>query len=128
MIPFRTRVPALLAIALFAAAPFPGPEARAQRNPPPVLVPLPVPQVTPQFNDPGPQVVIPPPGNPVQQLSPSLGTASPVYSSPQVYVVPEGSPDIAPPRSRHHGAKHRRVSRTHEGTRRSSESPAPRTR
>ena len=33
---------------------------------------LPTP-VTPQFNDPGPQLAVPQPGNPVQQLSPLPG-------------------------------------------------------
>jgi hypothetical protein len=122
----RTCLLTLLTSGLFAAAPFSGSEAWAQRNPPPVL--LPVPQVTPQFNDPGPQVVIPPPGNPVQQLSPSLGTASPAYSAPQIYVVPERAPDIAAPRSRHHSAKHRHVSRTRGVTSRSSERPPPKAR
>ena len=37
----------------------------------PAEVPSPV---TPQFNDPGPQLALPQPGNPVQQLSP-LGSA-----------------------------------------------------
>jgi hypothetical protein len=119
----RTWLLALMTSGLFAGPPFSGSEAWAQHSPPPVLVP----QVTPQFNDPGPQVVIPPPGNPVQQLSPSLGTASPAYSAPQIYVVPERAPDIAAPRSRHHSAKHRHVSRT-RGTSRSSEQPPSRAR
>lgn len=114
---------AVITSAALAAAAFPRAEAWAQRNPPPVL--LPVPQVTPQFNDPGPQVVIPPPGNPVQQLSPSLGTASPVYSGPQIYVVPDPMPEIAAPRSRHHGAKHRRVSRSRGVTSRAASSESP---
>jgi len=117
---------ALVTNAVFAAAASPQSEAWAQHNPPPV--PLPVPQVTPQFNDPGPQVVIPPPGNPVQQLSPSLGTAAPVYSGPQIYVVPDPTPEIAAPRSRHHGAKHRRVSRSRGVSGRSSEPPPSRAR
>jgi hypothetical protein len=88
---------------------------------------LPVPQVTPQFNDPGPQLVIPPPGNPVQQLSPSLGTSAPVYSAPQIYSVPEESPRIVARHSRHHpGAKHRHVSRSHAGSR-AREAPHART-
>jgi hypothetical protein len=120
----RACVLSLVASGLFAAAVFPGSEPRAQHNPPPIVVP----QVTPQFNNPGPQVVIPPPGNPVQQLSPSLGTASPAYSAPQIYVVPERAPDIAAPRSRHHSAKHRHVSRTRGVTGRSSEQPPPRAR
>src|SRR5262249_49353262 len=120
----RICLPALVTSGLFAAAPFSGSEAWAQHNPPPIVVP----QVTPQFNDPGPQVVIPPPGNPVQQLSPSLGTASPAYSAPQIYVVPDRAPEIAAPRSRHHGAKHRHVSRPRGVTRRSSEPPPPRAR
>jgi hypothetical protein len=68
-----------------------------------VPVPVPVPQVTPQFNNPGPQIVIPPPGNPVQQLAP-LGE-----TSPQVYAVPVPEPKRVVGRSSHHrGAKHTR--------------------
>jgi len=36
---------------------------------PPIIQP-PVPQVVPQFNNPGPQIAIPKPGNPLEQLSP----------------------------------------------------------
>jgi len=88
---------------------------------------LPVPQVTPQFNDPGPQLTIPPPGNPVQQLSPTPGVASPVYSAPQVYAVPEDSPRVLAHHSRHHRATHRHVSRSHAGSSRASEPPHART-
>src|SRR6266536_2906783 len=41
-----------------------------QAAPPPIIVP----QVTPQFNNPGPQVKIPQPGNPLQQRT--IGTGS----------------------------------------------------
>ena len=58
----RTRV-ATLAAALLAAG---IPHAQAQLSPPPLIVP----QVVPQFNDPGPQLAIPQPGNPMQQLAP----------------------------------------------------------
>ena len=117
---------AIVAIGLFAAAPFIESEAWAQQSPPPVL--LPVPQVTPQFNDPGPQLVIPPPGNPVQQLSPTLGAGSPVYSAPQIYLAPEPAPNIVAGRSRHHhSARHRHPSRSHAGSARPSELPHART-
>jgi hypothetical protein len=89
---------------------------------------LPVPQVTPQFNDPGPQLVIPPPGNPVQQLSPTLGAGSPVYSAPQIYSVPEESPRIVARHGRHHRATHRHVSRGRVSGDRSGEPPRARTR
>ena len=117
----------MVATGLFAAAPFPGSEVGAQHSPPPPVL-LPVPQVTPRFNDPGPQVTIPPPGNPVQQLSPSLGTGSQVYSAPQVYSVPEPSTDIVVGRSRHHSARHRHVSRSRAGSRAPSELPQAKTR
>jgi hypothetical protein len=49
--------------------------ARVHGHPRPVvqatpLIMQPVPQVVPQFNDPGPQIRIPPPGNAVEQLAP----------------------------------------------------------
>jgi hypothetical protein len=49
--------------------------ARIHGHPRPVvqagpLITQPVPQVVPQFNDPGPQIHIPPPGNAVEQLAP----------------------------------------------------------
>src|SRR6266702_2060302 len=121
MMTYRTRVLAIVAIGLLAAAPFPGSQLWAQHSPPPPVL-LPVPQVTPQFNDPGPQLTIPQPGNPVQQLSPSLVTGS------QVYSVPDPSPDIVAGRSRHHSARHRHVSRSHAGTSRPSELPRARAR
>jgi hypothetical protein len=117
----RTRVAATAAVAFLAAAP----AASAQHNP---SVLLPVPQVTPQFNDPGPQLVIPPPGNPVQQLAPSLGTGSPAYSAPQVYAVPEDSPRLVTRHSRHHRAAHRHVSRGHVSSDRSAQPPRTRAR
>jgi hypothetical protein len=67
------------------------------RNSAPFVAPLAVPQVTPQFNDPGPQIVMPPPGNPVQQLTP-LGVV------PEIYLAPES--DRAAGRGSHRGAKH----------------------
>jgi hypothetical protein len=39
----------------------------------PRVLPEAVPPVTPQFNDPGAQMTIRPPGNPLQQLSPIEG-------------------------------------------------------
>jgi hypothetical protein len=33
--------------------------------------------VTPQFNNPGPQISVPQPGNPVDQLSPLMGAGQP---------------------------------------------------
>ena len=111
---------------LAAELALPEQELRAQGSvaPPPIIVP----QLTPQFNDPGPQLVIPPPGNPVQQLSPSLGTGSQGYSAPQVYAVPEESPHVLPSHSRHHRAKHREIDRSHsdEGGRAVHRSSTPR--
>src|SRR6266581_1433702 len=116
MMTYRTRVLAIVAIGLLAAAPFPGSQLWAQHSPPPPVL-LPVPQLT-----------IPQPGNPVQQLSPSLGTGSQVYSVPRVYADPEPSPDIVAGRSRHHSARHRHVSRSHAGGSRPSELPRARAR
>jgi hypothetical protein len=61
-----------------------GPAAAAIAQQPPITAP--VPQVVPQFNDPGPQIRIPPPGNPVQQLSPlpSLNPPAGVLGYPSV--------------------------------------------
>jgi hypothetical protein len=67
----------------------------AQTPPPPIIVP----QVTPQFNNPGPQVTIPQPGNPLQQRT--IGTGS--------TIVPGRSTE-ALRRHRHHTAKHRQAS------------------
>jgi hypothetical protein len=117
----------IVAIGFFAAAPFPGSQLWAQHSPPPPVL-LPVPQVTPQFNDPGPQLTIPQPGNPVQQLSPTLGAGSQVYSAPQIYSVPEESPRIVARHGRHHRATHRHVSRGHVSGDRSGEPPRARTR
>src|SRR6266702_2561884 len=100
MMTYGTRVLAIVAIGLFAAAPFPGSQLWAQHSPPP----------------------------PVLQLSPSLGTGSQVYSVPRVYADPEPSPDIVAGRSRHHSARHRHVSRSHAGTSRPSELPRARAR
>jgi hypothetical protein len=38
---------------------------------------VPQPMATPQFNNPGPQISIPQPGNPVDQLSPLMGAGQP---------------------------------------------------
>jgi hypothetical protein len=123
---WRTRVLAIVATGCFATAPFAGSQLWAQHPPPPVV--LPVPQVTPQFNDPGPQLTLPQPGNPVQQLSPSLGTSAPVYSAPQVYVVPEESPKITVRRHRHHVARHRHAATGQVDKPRSAEPPRARAR
>jgi hypothetical protein len=61
------------------------------------VIPQPVPQVVPQFNDPGPQIVIPPPGNPVKQLSPIESTRPPGVGRTSVL--------------RHTGHRHARVAR-----------------
>jgi hypothetical protein len=90
-----------LVIGVFVAVLSPG-SLGAQVVPPPIIVP----QVTPQFNNPGPQLVVPQPGNPVQQLYPSLGGGSQVDP---VYIIPERS--IVEDR-RHPTTKHRHVSRT----------------
>ncbi len=100
------RVLALAALALPAGKCLPAsaqqlPQTLAQAHSPAVTT-VPVPQVTPQFNNPGPQIVIPPPGNPVQQLAPLGG------SSPQVYAVPVPEPDRALGRGSHRGTKHGR--------------------
>ena len=95
---WQMRSPVIAVIVLLAGAPS-GPDLWAQTAPPP----QPVPQVTPRFNDPGPQLTIPQPGKPVQQLSP-LGTGS--------QNVPEQSPaSVGHPRQ--HSATRRHVSRTH---------------
>jgi hypothetical protein len=44
-----------------------------QRSALPRTITQPLPQVTPQFNDPGPQIHISPSGNPVEQLAPLEG-------------------------------------------------------
>jgi hypothetical protein len=73
----------------------------AQAAPPPIIVP----QVTPQFNNPGPQVKIPQPGNPLQQRT--IGTGS--------QIVPGRSVESLR-RHGHHAAKHRHLSRNHPST------------
>ncbi len=120
----RTRMLAIVAIG-FLAAPVPQSDAQHSPAPPPVLVP----PVIPQFNDPGPQVIIPQPGNPMQQLSPLPGLGSQVYSVPRIDSVPEEpSPRIVTRHSRHHGARHRQISRGHVGSRRPGELPPARAR
>jgi len=58
--PVRTAIAAILLLA--------SPACAFAQNPP--IVQPPVPQVVPQFNNPGPQIAIPKPGNQVEQLSP----------------------------------------------------------
>ncbi len=89
-----------------------GPDLWAQVAPPPIIVP----QMTPQFNNPGPQLTIPRPGNPLQQTTPH-GTGSRTLAS--------RSADYVNRPRHHHVAKHRHVSRTQtsEKQHRSHEAP-----
>ena len=73
----------------------------AQSVPPPIIVP----QVVPRFNDPGPQVNIPQPGNPLQQLYPSVGSR--MNSATIAHSLRED-----PPSRYRHARKHRIDSRT----------------
>jgi len=66
------------------------------QTPPPIIVP----QVQPRFNNPGPQVTIPQPGNPLQQRTISPGST----------FVPSRSEDL--PRHRRHHARQGQVSRS----------------
>src|SRR5689334_6761315 len=105
------RAAAVIAFALLSSASMT--RAWAQQ-----LVPRPVPQVTPQLNNPGPQIVIPPPGNPVQQLAPSPNL--PPYSAPQVYAVPEERSGNVErrhhrPRVTHRARSHQEVTRNRTG-------------
>jgi hypothetical protein len=56
------------------------------------VITQPVVPLTPQFNNPGPQIYIAPPGNPLQQLSPIQSTSphlvSPGVSSGPIVVAP----------------------------------------
>src|SRR2546423_8426810 len=81
----------------------------AQTAPPPTIVP----PVTPRLNDPGPQLTIPQPGNPVQQPS-ARGTES--------KIAPERSANSHHRPSRHYVAKHRHVSGTHVSRKRDTSS------
>jgi len=81
----------------------------AQTAPPPTIVP----PVTPRLNDPGPQLTIPQPGNPVQQPS-ARGTES--------KIAPERSANSHHRPSRHYVAKHRHVSGTHVSRKRHTSS------
>ena len=85
---------AAMALALLSAgAAGVGSRALAQplQHVPPVVT-LPVVPPTPQFNNPGPQIQIPPPGNPLQQLSP-IESTRPRVVSPGV----GGGPIAVPP-------------------------------
>jgi hypothetical protein len=84
----------------------------AQAAPPPPVI---VPQVTPQFNNPGPQVKIPQPGNPLQQRTISPG--------PQI-VPSRSARSVAHPR--HHAAKHRDSSRQNTRSKQHSEGTSSR--
>jgi len=64
--------------------------------PPPIIVP----QVQPRFNNPGPQVTIPQPGNPLQQRT----------ISPGATYVPRRSTEL--PKHHHHHARHGKVSQS----------------
>jgi hypothetical protein len=87
-------------------------ELWAQAAPPPPII---VPQVTPQFNNPGPQVKIPQPGNPLQQRTISPG--------PQI-VLSRSARSVAHPR--HHAAKHRVSSRQNTRSKQQSEGTSSR--
>jgi hypothetical protein len=91
--------PLVIAGTVFLAVLSAEPDLRAQVAPPPIIVP----QVTPQFNNPGPQLTIPRPGNPLQQTTPH-GTRS--------RSVTGRSADYVNHPRHHHVARHRRVSRT----------------
>src|SRR5262249_24252411 len=91
----------------------------AAQNPPPLIVP----QVTPQFNDPGPQLTIPQPGNPVQQLAPTSGIGPQVIVVPQIQAEPEEAPPRVIRHGRHHGARHPQASRGHVSAPKHTEPP-----
>jgi hypothetical protein len=108
---FRFCPLAVAATVLLAGLPS-APDLWAQTAPPPIIVP----QVTPQFNNPGPQLTIPRPGNPLQQTIPQ-GTGSRNLTN--------RSADYVNRPRHHHVAKHRHVSRTQtsEKQHRSHEAP-----
>ena len=54
--------------------------------PPLALVPT-IPQMTPQYNTPGPQLALPEPGSPVQQLAP-LGSSNSLPANPSQQASP----------------------------------------
>jgi len=92
----------VIAVLLLLADSTSGPDLWAQTAPPPPAAP----QVTPQLNNPGPQLTIPQPASPAQQSSPP-STSAPSIGSQS---VPERSPAVGQPRQR--SATHRHGSRT----------------
>jgi hypothetical protein len=99
--------PLVIAVTLLLAVFSAEPDLQAQVAPPPIIVP----QVTPQFNNPGPQLTIPRPGNPLPQTTPH-GTGSRILTS--------RSADYVNHPRHHHVAKHRHVSRTQNSEKRHS--------
>jgi hypothetical protein len=99
--------PLVIAGTVFLAVVSAEPDLRAQVAPPPIIVP----QVTPQFNNPGPQLTIPRTGNPLQQTTPH-GTGSRSVTS--------RSADYVNHPRHHHVARHRHVSRTQTSEKRDS--------
>ena len=97
----RPLVFTLLALLLAGAALAASPALAQQVSP---LVLQPVVPLTPQFNNPGPQIQIPKPGNPLQQLSPIESvrprTVSPGVSSGTIVTRPIVS--TSRKESRHH--------------------------
>ena len=102
-------IAATLLLAVFSAEP----DLRAQVPPPPIIVP----QVIPQFNNPGPQLTIPQPGNPLQHTIPH-GTGSRILTGRSANYVNH-------PRH-HHVTKHRYVSRTQTSEKQHSKGTLPR--
>jgi hypothetical protein len=105
--------PLVIAGTVFLAVLSAEPDLRAQVAPPPIIVP----QVIPQFNNPGPQLTIPRPGNPLQQTTPH-GTGSRILASRSANYVNH-------PRH-HHVTKHRHVSRTQTNEEQHSKGTLPR--
>jgi hypothetical protein len=70
------------------------------------VIPLPVPQVQPQINNPGPQIAIPAPGNPVQQLSPIQSTRPSSAGQVSLY-----APSRIPLTIKHSRHRHARMTR-----------------
>jgi hypothetical protein len=103
----------VIAVLLLLAGSTSGPDLWAQTAPPP----QPVPQVTPQLNNPGPQLTIPQPASPI----PPRQSSPPSTSAPSIgsQSVPEQSSAVGRPSQR--STTHRHVSRTdNASTRRST--------
>jgi len=74
---------ACVALGLLVSQPALSAPAAVQMSPQSAVPPMmmqPLPPVTPQFNDPGPQFQVAPPGNPVEQLAPMDGIRPPPSS------------------------------------------------